>query len=118
SGDLRLAAKPPHVLFPSDLSDVVFDRVARDYRLAEFRFFDREEIDLLWMVAAHLRQHADRTRPLRHSLDQQYAGKDLIAGEVPEELGLIDSDVLESNGGFVTLHVDDAIDHQKRIAMR
>src|SRR5262249_28527379 len=98
--------------------DVVFDRIARHHRLAELRLVDGEEKDLLWMVAAHLRQHADRTGRLRHALDQQHAGKHRIAGEMPDELWLVDGDVLDSNGGFVTPDVDDAIDHQKRIAMR
>src|SRR5712691_7219331 len=54
-----LAAEPPHVLLPGDLTDVIFDSVARHHRLAEFRLVDGEEIDLLGLVTTHLRQHAD-----------------------------------------------------------
>src|SRR5207247_9675837 len=100
-----------------DLVDVVLDRVPGHHRLAELGLVDRQKIDVLWMVAAHLRQHADRTGRLRHALDQQHAGKDRIAREVPEELWLVDSDVLESDGVFVTLHVDDAIDNLARVAI-
>src|SRR5262249_6669271 len=117
-GDLRLTPKPPHVLFSSDLFHVVLDRVARYHRLAELGPVDCHEIDVLWMITAHLREHADRAGRLRHALDKQNAGKDRVAGKMPEELRFVHGDILDADRGVVTAHFDDAVDHEKWIAMR
>src|SRR6476659_879988 len=116
--DLRLAPKPPHVLFSSALFHVVLDRVARYHWLAELGLVDRHEIDVLWMITAHLRENADRASRLRHALDQQNAGKNRVAGKMPEELRLVHGDILDADRGVVTAHFDDAVDHEKWIAMR
>src|SRR5438874_2040262 len=107
SGDLCLAVKPPHVLFPGDLFHVVLDRVARHHRLAELGLVDRQKIDVLWMIAAHLREHADCAGRLRHALDQQYAGKDRVTRKVPKKLRFVHGDILDADSGFVTAHFDD-----------
>src|SRR5437899_11843438 len=61
AGDLRLATEPPHVLFTRDFPDVVLDRIAWDNQPAELGPINGEEVDVPWLIAAHLRQHADRT---------------------------------------------------------
>src|SRR5205807_7146521 len=78
----------------------------------------RHEIDVLWMITAHLRENADRASRLRHALDQQNAGKNRVAGKMPEELRLVHGDILDADRGVVTAHFDDAVDHEKWIAMR
>src|SRR5262249_19721814 len=118
SGDLRLAAEPPHVLFPRDLADVELDGVARHYGLAELGLVDGEEINVLGMIAPHLRQHADGARGLRDPLDEQYARKAGIPGEVPRKLWFVDGDILAAPGAFIAAHLDDGIAQEKGVAMR
>src|SRR5581483_9266723 len=55
---------------------------------------------------------------LGHALDDQYPGKDRLIGKMTEELRLVDGDILDADGALVPDHFDDAVDHQKRIAVR
>jgi hypothetical protein len=45
-------------------------------------------------------------------------GHDRRAGEVSLKKGLADADVLDPDGTLVGIHLDDAVDHQERVAMR
>src|SRR3977135_1991141 len=117
-GNLGLAAEPPHGLPLGDLGHVIFDGVARDHRLAEFRLVEGDKIDGLPLALPAEHMHADHARRLRHALDHQHAGKHWIARKMTEELRLIIGDVLNSDGEFVAPYPDDAVDHQKRVTMR
>jgi hypothetical protein len=54
---------------------------------------------------------------LRHAFDQEHAGHDRIAGEVSLKIGFIRRHVFDSGSRPVTVHIDDAIDQEERIAM-
>src|SRR6516162_1652412 len=115
---LRLAAEPPHVLLSGDLAHVIFHGVTGHHGLAELGLVDGQEVNLLVSTAAELRQHANSACSLRHALDQQHARKYRVAGKMPGELRLVEGDVLDAYGRFIAADLDNAIHHQKRIAMR
>ena len=62
--------------------------------------------------------NAQRAGRLRQALDDEHARHDRELREMPLEERLVDGDVLDADGALVAVHVDDAIDHQERIAMR
>ena len=117
--DPGLAAEPPHGPALVHLRHVEAHLVAGGDRLAELALVDGHEEHLLGAqlvgpdVAA-----ADRARRLRHALDQQHAGEDRQSGKVAHELRLVGGDVLDADAGFVAVDLDDAVDHQERIAVR
>src|SRR5262249_20406311 len=108
---------PPHVPFSRFLGHVIFDRIAGDHRLAEFRAIDGEEKDRL-VGGQVLADAADDAGGLRHAFDHEHAREHWIAGKVPHELRLVRGDVLDSNSALIAADLYDPIDHQKRIAMR
>ena len=85
--DLRLAAKPPHVL----ASARSFSRDTRSCRRARpacgtwpCRWSGNRRA---WLARRPSRENADRARRLRHALDHQHAGKNRIAGKMPRNCG-------------------------------
>src|SRR5690606_37374635 len=50
--------------------------------------------------------------------DDEHAGHDRLAGEMSLEMRLVERDVLDADAAVVTVHLDDAVDEKKRIAMR
>src|SRR5262249_61605044 len=72
SGYFGFAAIPPHVLFPSLLGHVIFERVAGYHGLAKLGLVDREEEHGL-VGRQVLRQRTDYARGLRHAFDHQHA---------------------------------------------
>ena len=108
---------PPHVAAVRDLVDVVFDGVARHCGLAEFGFVDGEEIHGAAFAETHLTQ-AQHARGLRHAFDQEHARHHRITGKMPGKLRFVDGDVLDADAVLLAADIDDAIDHEKRVAMR
>ena len=102
-----------------DLGHVVAHHVARHDGLAELALVDGHEEDRAWPRRRRAWcATADRARRLRHALDQQHAGKDRLAGEMPGELRLVERDVLDADAGVVAVDLDDAVDQQERVAVR
>src|SRR5712671_3251504 len=112
---LRFAVKPPHVAFSRLLGHVVLDSVSGYHGLAKFGFVDRQKEHRLG-VQAHT-QHAENTRRLSHSLNQQHAWKYRVVREMPHELRFVRRNVLDPDAGFVAVDGDDPINHQERVAM-
>src|SRR5271156_2843574 len=118
AADLRFGAVPPHVAAPRDLVDVIFERVARDRRLAEFGLVYGQEKNRARILAGRHVAQAQHARGLRHTLDHQHARHDRVAGKMAEEMRLVEGDILDADAMLVAAHVDDTVDHEKRVAVR
>ena len=103
----------------SDLVDVIGDSVAWHRRFAKFSFVDREKIEHRAVARGlvHLTQ-AQHTRGLRHALDQEHARHHRVVGKMTEEMRLVESDVFDPDAVILAANVDDAVDHDKGVAMR
>src|SRR5207253_3117928 len=110
AGDLRLAAKPPHVAAAPDFHHVIFDRIARHHRPAELRLVDGEKKHRLRPAGFRARADAQHAPGLGHALDHEHAGKHRLSGKMAEELPLVDGNVLDADRRFVAAHADDAVD--------
>src|SRR5690606_22780766 len=92
-----LTAIFPHRATVLQFVDMHMQHIARHNRLAEASAIYRHEIDEL--VAARSAQMIDdkRARRLRHCLDNQNAGHDGVAGEMPLKERLVIGDTFDAN---------------------
>jgi translation initiation factor IF-1 len=111
------AGEAPDISPLLEFLDVVFEHVAGHHRPAELGLVDGHEIDQLRPRALH-RRHADGAGRLRYALDDQHARHHRPAGKMAGEVWLVEGDVLDPDGGFVAVDIDDAVDHQERVAVR
>src|SRR6202035_2627445 len=79
---------------------------------------DTREVNKRRLSAGRMRVDAQNPGGLGHALDQKNAGHDWALREVPLKLRLVDADILDADAGFVASRLDDAVDHQKWIAVR
>ena len=119
----RKTAAPTHVISPlsgsrlqeTDRLDFDAELVSRDDVLPEAHAVEGEEHrDARLLVGL---AHEKRARELRHRLDLQDARHDRLAREVALEEGLVDRDVLDAHRPLVSVHLDDAVDEQHRVAV-
>src|SRR5262249_48330251 len=61
---------------------------------------------------------AQNARGLRHAFNQQHSRHDRVVGEVAEKMRLVERHVFDSDAVILAANIDDAIDHDKGIAMR
>ena len=116
---LGLAVEAPGAAAAADLAHMVVQLVAGQHRLAELGAVDPHEIDELRLVGRS-------SKLCTHSAPAVCASPSMIStpgmigncGKVPLEERLVDGDALDADGALVAIHVDDAVDQQKRIAVR
>src|SRR5688572_22392751 len=104
---------------PVDFSDVKLNLVAGAGGLAKLRFVDGEHQDNAFADAgAAVVRNDNGPCSLSHGLDDQYAGENRLVREMTLKHRLVIGNVLDAGRALVAIDVDDAIDHQKRIAVR
>src|SRR6516164_1010080 len=116
--DHRLCLEAPDATAIADFLHVVMYGITRHHGAAEAGFVDGHEINEWRLLELLEMTHAKRACRLRHALDQQHARHDRIARKVALEIRLVRRDVLDPSGRAVSIHVDNAIDKEKRVAMR
>src|SRR5262249_22873451 len=116
--DERLRPEAPYASTIANLLHVIMNRIAGYHRAAESSLVDGHEIDERRLLEFVDMPHAKRASGLRPTFDQEHARHHRIAGEVALEIRLVSRDILDAGGRAVSVHVDDAVDKQKRIAMR
>src|SRR5258705_5075819 len=116
--DLGFAVEPPGAATTAHLAHVIADLVAGNDGPAEFRAVDAHEVHELRLVGLARIVDAERARGLCQALDDEDPRHHREARKVALEEGLVYGHVLQADGGMVAIHVEDAIDEQKRIAMR
>ena len=93
-------------------------RVAGHHRLAKARLVDRhEEHQLACVGVAKVVQH-QRTRRLRHGLDEKNARHHRAAWEMPLEEWFVDGDILDRRAALLAVEIDHLVNQQKGIAVR
>ena len=97
---------------------VVLERVARHHRLAKFRLVDGQEIDLLRSCRPDRRRMQSAPAVCAMPSITSTPGITGCSGKMPEKLRLVDGHVLDADARLVAADVDDAVDHQERIAVR
>src|SRR4051812_20666039 len=88
---------PAHGIAATDLLDVVFEHIAGARRLAELRLVYGDHVDERPAVVL-VGMNGDGTGSLRHTLDDQDARENWVAGEMPLEHRLVGADVLDAHG--------------------
>src|SRR5579863_106536 len=83
----------------------------------EPRVIHGNKVEELALALRNLQQQ-EQTARLRHRLDDQYTRHNRLAREVPLKKLLVDRHVLHADNALQALHLQNSIDHQKRIAMR
>src|SRR5262249_55616085 len=91
--------------------------IPRHHGAPEARAVDPGEVHELLRARRKVVEQEHRAR-LRHRLDDQDAGHDGSAWEVPLEGRLVHGDVLERDDPLLALHLEDAIHEEERVAMR
>ena len=119
SGNLRLAAKPPHVLFVGDLLHVILDGVARHDGLAELGLVDGQE-EHLRRLDRPCRAPSGTIAPAVCAMPSIIStpGKHRPAGKWPMNCGSLKVTFLIPIAASSPANPDDAVDHQEGIAVR
>src|SRR5262245_17316139 len=112
------AIKPPGAAAAANLAHMVVKMVAGQHGLAKLGAVYPHEIDELRLVIGLEIRHAQRPRRLRQSLDDQHARHDRETRKMPLKEGFVDGDALDADAAFIAIHFDQAVDQQKRVAMR
>src|SRR3546814_10595227 len=86
-------------------------------RSPEFRLVDRHEIDELARAREPERFDCEDPRRLRQRLDDEDAGHDRPAGEMPREEALVDRHRLDRRDPLIGDDLLDPVDEQHRIAI-
>lgn len=97
---------------------MILQLIARNRRLAELGLVDREQVDNVVGTRTLPISNDNGARSLGHALKDQHARKDRLAREMALKDRLIVADILDAGGGLFAIYIDNAIDHQERIAMR
>src|SRR2546430_3515065 len=94
-----------------------FDPIPWQDGLPEPSLVDTHEINERRLFAGPMRVDAKNARGLRHALDQKNTWHDRTLREMPLELRLVDTDILDADAKFVAPRLDHAVNHQERIAV-
>jgi hypothetical protein len=115
--DVRFAVHLLHATADAQGGDRKRERVAGDYGASEARVVYAAEEDELALVILDLLERVDRA-DLRHRLDDEDAGHDGRAGEVPLKEMLAYRHLLDADDAFARDKLDDAINEQEGISVR
>src|SRR5690606_1454845 len=93
--------------------------IARYYAALEARVVDADEIvDRAVSGFLALALETENAGGLRHGFDDQYTGHYRYGREMAIEIRLVDGDIFNGNDRLRQIQFDNAIDKQKRVAMR
>jgi hypothetical protein len=93
-----------------------YQLIAGAHWLAETRFFNRGEVgQRAGRVARNQSEHSGH---LRHRFENEHAGHDGMAGKVTLKMLFVGRHILHADAAMSRFQFDNAIDQQKRIAMR
>src|SRR5690606_17336339 len=112
-----LTCETPDVAALLELFHMYFQTISGHHGAAELGIVDGHEIDQRRLVLAG-RANADRTSRLRHGLDDKHSRHHRLLWKMPLEMRFVRRDVLDADRGIVAVDFNDAVDEQKRIAVR
>src|SRR6185369_7018294 len=115
--NLRLAVHALDARTDAQGSDLEHQGIARNDRATKTCFFDPGKQNQLLIAIFDLAQGQHRA-DLGQRFDNKHAGHHGRAGKVTLEEWLVDTDLFDSNDSFAGYKLDDAVDEEKRIAMR
>src|SRR6185436_3819323 len=115
--DLCFAVEPPHALLLRLFRHVIFHDISRNDGPAEFRLIDGKEQNRFRRLCESARERANRSGCLRHAFDEENAGHYGPCRKVAGKEWLVHGYVLDADAGIITIHFDNPVDEQKRIAV-
>src|SRR6266851_4957393 len=118
AANLGAALEFPDIASVALLGDAHMETIAGHHGPPKARMIDAHEIDqLAFRLRPQGMDHKHRGG-LRHRLDDQHARHDRTGREMALEIVFVDRHVLDAGRLLVRHHVDDLVDHQKRMAVR
>src|SRR6185437_8639254 len=115
--DVCLAFDAPGPGAEREHVDLNAELVAWGYGLAELGALDPGEDDKFLMTIGQLVRHDDAAR-LGHGLDHQHTRHDGMTGKMSLEERLVDGDVFDGDAALAGLEFNDAVNQEKRVAVR
>src|SRR5690606_20501687 len=85
--------------------------------LTELGLIDAQHQNDVLLAAIGIVLDHDSTGGLRHAFNDQYARENWVTWEVAGKNRFVIGDVLDANSTFVTIDLDDLVDHQEGITV-